>query len=74
MHIVIASTAPVEEIAAEPETLARLVALLDRAHTRPVHGRVLPSGLLALPRVEDPSIEPLTVHLRPYTAPIGPTP
>lgn len=74
MRIVIASTAPAEEIAAEPATLARLAELLDRARARPVHGRVLPGGLLALPRVADPTIPPLTVHLRPYSTPMGPTP
>lgn len=75
MRIVIASTEPVEEIAAEPATLARFGLLLDRARQAPAHGRVLPGGLLALPRVPDPDIPPLTVHLRPYsTAPMGPTP
>ena len=72
--VVIDLSRPPEEIAAEPETLARLAALLDRARTRPVPGRVLPGGLLALPRVEDPTIPPLTVHLRPYSAPMGATP
>lgn len=72
MRIVIVSLSPVQEIAAEPATLARLEQLLTRASTRPCPGRVLPGGLLALPRVEDPAIPPLTVHLRPYS-PIGPT-
>jgi hypothetical protein len=72
VRIVIASTNPVEEIAAEPATLDRLRLLLDRARTGPHHpGRVLPGGLLALPLVPDPRIEPLTVHLRPHSNPLG---
>lgn len=76
MRIVIASTNPVEEIAAEPATLDRLRLLLDRARTGPHHpGRVLPGGLLALRQVADPDVPPLTVLLRPYsTTPMGPTP
>jgi hypothetical protein len=75
MRIVIESTAPVEEIAAEPATLARLQLLLDRARTGPHHpGRVLPGGLLALPLVPDLSVPALTVLLRPYSnSSIGPT-
>jgi hypothetical protein len=77
VRIVIISLSPAQEIAAEPATLARLEQLLTRARTRartrPGHGRVLPGGLLSLPRVPDPAIPPLTVHLRPYS-PIGPTP
>jgi hypothetical protein len=75
MRIVIETAQPVEEIAAEPATLARLRGLLDRARTGPHHpGRVLPGGLLALPLVPDPRIEPLTVHLRPHsTTQMGPT-
>lgn len=70
MQIVISSTPPVQEIAAEPCTLARLRILLDRARTARSPGRILPGGLLALPLVADPGIPPLTVHLRPYsTAP-----
>jgi hypothetical protein len=75
MRIVIESTLPVEELAAEPATLARLQLLLDRARRAPVHGRLLPGGLLALPMVADRSVPPLTVLLRPYSATsIGPTP
>lgn len=70
MRIVIVSLLPVQEIAAEPATLARLEQLLARARAP---GRVLPGGLLALPMVPDPAIPPLTVHLRPYS-PMGPTP
>lgn len=68
MRIVIESTLPVEEIAAEPATLARLRVLLDGARRAPTHGRVLPGGLLALPLVVDASVPPLTVLLRPYSA------
>jgi hypothetical protein len=73
VRIVIISLSPAQENAAEPATLARLEQLLTRARTRPGYGRVLPGSLLALPRVPDPAIPPLTVHLRPYS-PIGPTP
>jgi hypothetical protein len=73
VRIVIISLGPAQEIAAEPDTLARLEQLLTRAHTRRAPGRVLPGGLLSLPMVPDPAIPPLTVHLRPYS-PIGPTP
>jgi hypothetical protein len=73
VRIVIVSLLPVQEIAAEPATLARLEQLLARARTRCAPGRTLPGGLLALPRVEDPAIPPLTVHLRPYSTPMGPT-
>ncbi|WP_333770999.1 hypothetical protein [Streptomyces sp. IBSBF 2435] len=73
MRIVIESTRPAEEIAAEPATLARLRLLLDRARTAPHNpGRVLPGGLLALPLIPDTAIPPLTVHLRPHP-PMGPT-
>jgi hypothetical protein len=76
VRIVIETAQPVEEIAAEPATLARLRGLLDRARNGPHHpGRVLPGGLLALPLVPDPDVPPLTVLLRPYsTTPMGPTP
>jgi hypothetical protein len=69
VRIVIESTLPVQEIAAEPATLDRLRLLLARARTAPHHpGRVLPGGLLALPLVADTSVPPLTVLLRPYSA------
>lgn len=80
MRIVISTTEPVEEIAAEPETLRRFAAVLDRARRAPAaEGRVLSGGrgLLALPHVPDPTIPPLTVVLRPYstsTTPMGTTP
>lgn len=77
MRIVIATTKPVEEIAAEPDTLARFAAVLERArHAPALGGRVLGGGrgLLALPHVPDPTIPPLTVLLRPHSAPMGHTP
>lgn len=70
MLIVIARRGEViEEIAAAPDTLVRFGVVLDRARTQPViTGRLLSGGrgLLALPRVPDPSIPALTVHLRPH--------
>lgn len=73
--IVVHRDGPIEEIAAEADTLAAFAVVLDRARTQPaVTGRLLSGGrgLLALPRITDPSIPPMTVHLRPHrTAPIG---
>jgi hypothetical protein len=77
VRIVLATTDPVQEIAAEPATLARFAAVLDRARRAPTPGGVLSGGrgLLGLPLIPDPTIPPLTVLLRPYsTAPMGTTP
>jgi hypothetical protein len=77
MRLIVHSTLPAQEIAAEPTTLARLRKLLQLAVERPLDdsGSVLRGGrgLLSLPLVEDPDLPPLTVHLRPYTTPMGPT-
>lgn len=78
MRIVISTREPIEEIAAEPETLLLFAAVLDRARQAPTaEGRVLGGGrgLLALPRIADPTVPPLTVVLRPHsTTPMGTTP
>jgi hypothetical protein len=74
VRLVLVREQPVEEIAAEPDTLRRLAAVLDRVRDQPaVEGRVLAGGrgLLALPLVADPTIPPLTVVLRPYSTPTG---
>ncbi|BBB00592.1 hypothetical protein RVR_10591 [Actinacidiphila reveromycinica] len=64
MRLIIVSTLPVQEVAAEPATLTRLRGLLHLAVERPPDsGPVL---------VEDADVPPLTVHLRPY-APMGVT-
>jgi hypothetical protein len=63
----------IEEIAAEPRTLAMFAAVLDKARSGPVvEGRLLSGGrgLLGLPLVADHTIAPLTVQLRPYSAPL----
>lgn len=72
MRLVIVRGELIEEIAAEPDTLARLITLLTQVSTGPP-GPVLGTapGLLGLPLVSDPTIPPLTVLLRPYSTPMG---
>lgn len=63
---------PVEEIAAEPDTMRRLLTVLDKGQaTAAGPGDQLwgSGGLLTLPRVEDATIPPLTVLLRPRSTP-----
>lgn len=77
MRLTVARDAPVQEIAAEPATLDRFRELLHLAVTRPpdAGGPVLHGGRgwLHLPLIEDPDLPPLTIHLRPYSTPMGPT-
>jgi hypothetical protein len=73
VRLIIHSTEPVEEIAAEPDTLARFRTLLQLTvdHAAEARGPVIRGsrGWLAMPLVADPNLPPLTVHLRPYSAP-----
>jgi hypothetical protein len=74
MRLTIERGEPIEEIAAEPQTLAMFAAVLDRARSGPiVEGRLLSGGrgLLGLPLVPDRDVPPLTVLLRPHRAPTG---
>lgn len=71
MRLIVYREQPVEEIAAEPDTLRRFAAVLDRARRGPaVEGRLFAAGrgLLALPLIPDRDVPPLTVLLRPYSA------
>jgi hypothetical protein len=71
MRLILHRDEPIEEIAAEPSTLARFAELLDHARRSPTAvGPVLGGGrgLLALPRVVDHDVPPLTVLLRPCSA------
>lgn len=79
MRLVIVRGEPIEEVAAEPDTLARFRTVLAAALTGPAPaadpGHALDGGrggLLSLPFVPDPTIPPLTVRLRPYSTPMGP--
>lgn len=77
MRLILQRDEPVEEIAAEPGTLERFAAVLDRVREQPaVEGRLLAGGrgLLALPRVPDPTVPPLTVVLRPHSTPMEAAP
>lgn len=70
MRLIIVRDELIEEIAAEPETLDRLAALLTRVAVVPPGPAVgTAPSLLGLPMVPDPTIPPLTVLLRPYSAP-----
>lgn len=74
MRLILRTDLPVEEIAAEPETLQRFAAVLARARTSPtVDGLLLSGGrgLLGLPLIPDASVPPLTVLLRPHTDQMG---
>jgi hypothetical protein len=78
VRLVVIRDAPIEEVAAEPATLRRFLAVfrrvLDGAAPGPDVRTVLDGGrggLLSLPFVPDPTVPPLTVHLRPYSTPMG---
>lgn len=77
MQLIVQRDDPVEEIAAEPDTMQRLLTVLEKGR-RTVEGArdqfLGGGGLLDLPRVEDPTIPALTVLLRPSTtAPLAPS-
>ncbi|WNI16635.1 hypothetical protein [Actinacidiphila sp. ITFR-21] len=77
MRLIIVPGQPIEEIAAEAGTLEVLRVLLGAVRDKPSPGPLLHAGygrLLSLPLIADPTIPPLTVLLRGYSTPMGPTP
>lgn len=68
MQFLLVTTEPVQELAAEPDTLAALSRALH-ASLPPVTARPTQLGVLdGLDLVDDPAIAPGTVHLRPRKA------
>lgn len=65
MRIVLITDEPVEELAAEPDTLAvltaEMLAAIPPAKPRPIHVALCDDTAL----VTDPAVPPGTIHLRP---------
>ncbi|MCX5362897.1 hypothetical protein OG864_29805 [Streptomyces sp. NBC_00124] len=59
----VVTVGPVEQVAAEPDTLAEFVEAL-RPHTQPAAGTA-PAPLTGWPIVADPALPPGFVYLRP---------